>query len=111
MSVRALADGVYLRGRCCGDGRRNEFSVRSERCGCRAFRSDFRVEFPRIAGNFAGPERTSLGRRTAGSGCKVAVIDTWRAFISDAVAELNDRRLVATAGNGGLSFLGRRYPI
>lgn len=103
-SEALAADGVYLRAvdvAATVEGTNSRYEANGRAVAELFTFEDFRVEFPRIAGNVRG---TGTDFRWVGelqaAAAKSRSLTLGGLFISDAVAELNDRRLVATAGNG-----------
>lgn len=98
------ADGVYLRGievAATVEGTNSQYEANGRAVAELFTFEDFRIEFPRIAGNVMG---TGTDFRWVGElqaiAAKSKSLSLGGLFVSDAVAELRDRQLVATAGNG-----------
>lgn len=97
------ADGIYLKGidvEATVAGTNLNYDANGTAVAELLTFDDFRIEFPKIVGNVrgTGTDFRWVGELQAAS-AKFGELGMAGLFVSDAVAELKDRRLIATAGN------------
>ncbi|MBX3287851.1 MAG: translocation/assembly module TamB domain-containing protein [Acidobacteria bacterium] len=97
------ADGIYLKGidiEATVAGTNLNYDANGRAVAELLTFEDFRIEFPKIAGNVrgTGTDFRWVGELQAAS-AKFGSLGMAGLFVSDAVAELKDKKLTATAGN------------
>ena len=97
------ADGIYLKGidiEATVAGTNLNYDANGRAVAELLTFEDFRIEFPKIVGNVrgTGTDFRWVGELQAAS-AKFGSLGMAGLFVSDAVAELKDRKLSATAGN------------
>ncbi|MDM7920852.1 MAG: YdbH domain-containing protein, partial [Pyrinomonadaceae bacterium] len=98
------AEGVYLKAvnvAATVEGTNSNYTANGTAVAELLTFEDFRIEFPKIAGNVrgTGSDFRWVGELQAAA-AKTRSLTLGGLFLSDAVAELKDRELVATVGNG-----------
>ena len=103
-SQSLIAQGVYLKGvniDATVEGTNSSYDANGKAVAELLTFGDFRVDFPKLTGNVRG---TGTDFRWVGeleaAAAKSGKLTLGHLFLSDAVAEMKDRQLTASAGNG-----------